>query len=164
MRFPCSPDKPVPHLDVGADTGGFVYAVHQMPAGGAYMAGEHRTWPEFAQAWARATGRRIAYREVGFDDMVADTPDPDCGVEAALMFAYSSDPGYDGGMDLLTAEDLRKVSLGSFSVRRIFPCRVLPFAKGSSDAGDGLQAGIDCPMLTVEESLARQDWTAVLNK
>jgi hypothetical protein len=26
------------------------------------------------------------------------------------MFCYSSDPGYDGGMELLTAEDLRKVS------------------------------------------------------
>lgn len=113
MRFPCSPDKPIPHLDVNADTGGFVYAVHQMPPGKAYMAGEYRTWPEFAQAWARVTGRRVAYREVAFDDMVAETPDRDCGVEVALMFRYSSDPGYDGGMDLLTAEDLRKVSTGS---------------------------------------------------
>jgi hypothetical protein len=26
------------------------------------------------------------------------------------MFVYSSDPGYDGGMEVLKAEDLRKVS------------------------------------------------------
>lgn len=110
MRFPCSPDKPIPHLDVNADTGNFVYAVHQMPPGKAYMAAEYATWPEFAAAWTRVTGRPLAYREVGFDEMVAATPDHDCGVEVALMFAYSSDPGYDGGMDLLKAEDLRKVS------------------------------------------------------
>lgn len=112
MRFPCNPDKPIPHLDVNADTGNFVYAVHQMPPGKAYMAGEYRSWREFAQTWARLTGQRIVYREVAFDDMVADTPDRDCGVETGLMFAYSSDPGYDGGMDLLKAEDLRKVSPG----------------------------------------------------
>lgn len=27
-----------------------------------------------------------------------------------------------------------------------------------------MQAGIDCPMLTLEESLATQDWSAVLDK
>jgi hypothetical protein len=110
MRFPCSPDKPIPHLDVNADTGNFVFAVAQMPPGKAYMAGEYRTFPEWAQAWAKITGQRIVYKEVTFDEMVAETPDHDCGVEVALMFRYSSDPGYDGGMELLKAEDLRKVS------------------------------------------------------
>ncbi|OIW22901.1 NAD(P)-binding protein [Coniochaeta ligniaria NRRL 30616] len=133
MRFPCSPEKLVPHLDVNANTGNFVYAVHQMPPGKAYMAGEYLTWPDYAQTWARVTGQSIAYREISFDEMVAATPDHDCGVEVALMFSYSSDPGYDGGRDLLTAEDLRK-------------------------------AGIDCPMRTVEESLAQQDWSATLSQ
>lgn len=109
MRFPCAPSKPVPHLDVNADTGGFVYAVHQMPPGKHYMAGEYRTWPEFAQAWAKVTGATIRYQQVEFDDMVKETPDHDCGVEVALMFAYSDEPGYDGRMELLKAEDLRKV-------------------------------------------------------
>ncbi|KAL2182150.1 uncharacterized protein P884DRAFT_235665 [Thermothelomyces heterothallicus CBS 202.75] len=135
MRFPCSPDKPVPHLDVNADTGSFVYAVHQMPPGGAYMAaGEYISWREFAAAWARVTGAAIRYREISVAEMVDHLiPDPDLGLEVALMFAYSSEPGYDGGMPLLRAEDLRK-------------------------------AGIDCPMLTVEESLARQEWAAVLGQ
>ncbi|KAK4120236.1 NAD(P)-binding protein [Parathielavia appendiculata] len=133
MRFPCRPDKPIPHLDVNADTGNFVYAVHQRPPGKHYMAGEYLSWAEFAKTWARITGASIRYKEVSFDDMVNEVGDRDLGVEVALMFLYSSDPGYDGGMDLLKAEDLRK-------------------------------AGIDCPMLTVEESLARQEWTAVINK
>ncbi|KAK4237735.1 NAD(P)-binding protein [Achaetomium macrosporum] len=133
MRFPCSPDKPIPHLDVNHDTGPFVYAVAQMPPGKHYMAGEYRTWAEFVKAWADLTGATVKYRQVSFDEMVADTADRDCGIEVALMFEYSSDPGYDGAMDVLKAEDLRK-------------------------------AGIDCPMLTLEEALARQDWTPILNK
>ncbi|KAB5522059.1 hypothetical protein GE09DRAFT_500071 [Coniochaeta sp. 2T2.1] len=134
MRFNCDPDKLVPHLDVNADTGNFVYAVHQMPPGKAYMAGEYRSWAEFAAAWGRVTGQRIVYKEISFDEMVAEaTPDHDFAVEVALMFGYTSNPGYDGGMDLLKAEDLRK-------------------------------AGFDCPMLTVEQSLERQDWTSVLSK
>ncbi|GAB1321059.1 Nitrogen metabolic regulation nmr [Madurella fahalii] len=133
MRFPTAPDKLLPHLDVKADTGNFVYAVRQMPPGKHYMAGEYLSWTDFMKTWAKVTGATISYQEVGVEDMVADTPDKDCGLEVALMYKYTSDPGYDGGMDVLKAEDLRK-------------------------------AGIDCPMLTVEESLARQDWSAVLSK
>jgi hypothetical protein len=120
MRFPCRPDKLIPHLDVNADTGNFVYAVHQMPPGKSYMAGEYRTWPEWAEALASATGRSVTYKEVEFDEMVAATPDRDCGIEVALMFSYSSDPGYDGGMEVLTAEDLRKVS---YERSLMMPCR-----------------------------------------
>ncbi len=109
MRFPCSPDKPIPHLDVNADTGNFTYAVSQMPPGQHYMAAEYLTWPEFAAAWTRVTGATIAYKEISLDDMVNDMPDRDLGLEVALMFRYSSEPGYDGGKELLKAEDLRKV-------------------------------------------------------
>ncbi len=42
--------------------------------------------------------------------MIAAAADHDFGIEATLMFSYMSDPGYDGAMDLLYAEDLRKVS------------------------------------------------------
>lgn len=110
MRFPCNADKPIPHLDVNADTGNFVYAVHQMPPGKHYMAGEYLSWSEFAKTWAKITGATISYKEVTFDQMVDENPDRDVGIETALMFVYSSDPGYDGGMEVLKAEDLRKVS------------------------------------------------------
>lgn len=153
MRFPISPNKTVPHLDVNADLGNFTYAVHQMPPGKDYMAGEYLTWPDFAKTWAKVTGATIRFSEVSVDDMVNDTPDKECGREVSLMFAYSSDPGYDGAMDLLKAEDLRAVSAQS----QTFPTRH-PVANWPS------QAGIHCPMLSVEESLATQDWSAVLNK
>lgn len=112
MRFPTVPDKVLPHLDVNADTGNFAYAVHQMPPGKHYMAGEYLSWADFMETWAKVTGATISYQEVSVEDMVADTPDKDCGLEVALMFKYSSEPGYDGGMDVLKAEDLRKVSVG----------------------------------------------------
>lgn len=116
MCFPCNADKPIPHLDVNADTGNFVYAVHQMPPGKDYMAGEYLSWAEFAQVWAKVTGATIRYREISFDEMVDQVPDRDLGIEVALMFKYSSEPGYDGGMDVLKAGDLRKVSFSTSSV------------------------------------------------
>ena len=85
-----------------------------MPSGKNYMAmGSHATWPEYLQAWAKAAGvpaEKAIYKQVSVDDMIADAPDRDAGIEVAIMFAYSDAPGYGGGMDLLTAEDLRKVS------------------------------------------------------
>ncbi|KAL1840007.1 hypothetical protein VTJ49DRAFT_924 [Mycothermus thermophilus] len=135
MRFPCKPTTRVPHLDVNHDTGPFVYAVSQMPPGKAYMAssGEYRSFPEWIGAWGKLTGNPARYTEVEIEDMQNEAYDEMLGLEVAIMLRYCDDPGYDGGMELLKAEDLRK-------------------------------AGIDCPMLTLEESLARQDWTAVINK
>ncbi|KAK3316027.1 NAD(P)-binding protein [Apodospora peruviana] len=134
MRFTTAPDRLVPHLDVNADTGNFVYAVSQMPPGKAYMAaGSNISWTEWITRWGKATGSTVSYKQISHDEMVADTPDKDCGIEVALMYSYASDPGYDGGMELLTAEDLRK-------------------------------AGIDCPMTTADEYFANTDWSAILAK
>jgi hypothetical protein len=116
MRFPCNPNKLIPHLDVNHDTGPFVYAVHQMPPGKHYMAGEYLSWTDFAKTWGKVTGATIIYKEVSFDEMVNEMPDRDLGVEVALMFAYSSEPGYDGGVKVLKAEDLRKVSYQSMTL------------------------------------------------
>lgn len=38
MAFPMDGDKAVPHLEVNADTGNFVYAVSQLQPGKSYMA------------------------------------------------------------------------------------------------------------------------------
>ncbi|PFH58446.1 hypothetical protein XA68_13674 [Ophiocordyceps unilateralis] len=111
MAFPTSASKPVPHLDPVGDMGNFVYAVRQMPPGRAYMAaGTTCPWPDFLSTWGRVAGYRVCYREVSSEEMVQATPDAEMGLEVALMFAYSSDPGYDGGMALLTADDIRAVS------------------------------------------------------
>ncbi len=110
MRFNTDPNKAVPHLDVNADTGNFTYAVYQMPPGEHYMAaGANCSWPEFLKEWSRHTGAPATYTQVTDDEMIATVEDHQFGIEVTKMFAYMSDPGYDGGMDLLYAEDLRKV-------------------------------------------------------
>ena len=111
MRFPTRPSAPVPHLDVQTDTGPFVYAVSQMPPGKAYMAaGSVVGFEEYIRLFGEINGVQTSYKHVSFDEMVADSPDDeDLGIEVAHMYTYADDPGYDGGMELLTAEDLRKV-------------------------------------------------------
>lgn len=90
--------------------GSFTYAVYQMPPGKAYMAaGTICSWSDFIQTWSRVAGYPATYREISIEEMISKTPDAETGAEVADMFAYSSNPGYDGGMKLLVAEDIRKV-------------------------------------------------------
>lgn len=110
MRFTTAPDKPTFHLDVNADTGNFVYAVHQMPPGKSYMAcGTTCSWTDFIGLWSKITGIPATYKQVTSEEMIAATLDRMAGEEVVDMFSYTSEPGYDGGMDLLFSEDIRKV-------------------------------------------------------
>ncbi|GJD00686.1 nmrA-like family protein [Colletotrichum higginsianum] len=95
-----------------SDMGNFTYAVSQMPPGKAYMAeGTTCTWPQFLETWAKVTNVKADYWQISHEEMVEATGERDTGIEVAYMFSYSSDPGYDGGMDLLTAADLRKAGI-----------------------------------------------------
>ncbi len=68
------------------------------------------SWPEFLRVWTEVTGVPAAYKQVTVEQFAAASPDKPFGEEAGDMFAYSSDPGYDGGdASLLKAEDIRKV-------------------------------------------------------
>ncbi|KAI1070371.1 hypothetical protein LB507_010350 [Fusarium sp. FIESC RH6] len=112
MAFPTTPEAMVPHLDPVGDLGNFVYAVSQMPPGKAYMAaGTFCTWPEWIETWGRVNNVPVKYRQCTVDEMIEATPDRDAGIETSLMFDYTSDPGYGGGMDLLTAKDLEKAGI-----------------------------------------------------
>lgn len=111
MRCACKPETVVPHLDVNHDTGTFVYAVSKMPPGKAYMAGEYRSWPDWINAWGKIVGRKVFYTEVEIEDVEREAHDQMLGLEVAIMMRYCDDPGYDGGMELLKAEDLRKVRI-----------------------------------------------------
>ena len=146
MALPTSPDKPVPHLDPVGDMGTFTFAVYQMPPGETYMAaGTTCTWPEWIETWSRVTNVTVRYRQVSREEMIAATPDRDLGIEAAEMFSYSSEPGYDGGTELLKAEDVQAVSCPcgtSFVRRRLMRC---------------VKGGILCPMTTWEEWAKRHD-------
>ncbi len=107
--------KEQPHLDVNADMGNFVYAVYQMPPGKDYMAeGTTCTWPEWIATWSKVTGVPAGYKQVAPGDMIKATGDADMGLEAAYMFSYSSDPGYDGAMELIKASDIVKASRRGF--------------------------------------------------
>ncbi|EEP77396.1 conserved hypothetical protein [Uncinocarpus reesii 1704] len=133
MCFPTTPDAKIPHLAVNEDLGNFVYAVSKMPAGRAYMAaGSICSWSEYMRIWSQVTGLKSSYEQVTIEQIIKSTPDKEFGREVGDMFAYSSDPGYDGGDDsLLKAEDLRA-------------------------------AGIDCPMTTLEQWMRKEDWSPVL--
>jgi len=134
MRFPTSEDKLIPHLDVNGDTGNFVYAVAQMPPGKHYMcAGSFLGFGEYIHLFGKVTGASVSYKKITFGEMVAEAAEEPTGIEVGYMYEYAEEPGYDGGMQLLTVEDLRK-------------------------------AGIDCPMTSLEEWIAKQDWSDVLNK
>lgn len=111
MAFPMSGDKPVPHLEVNADTGNFVYAVAQLPPGKSYMAeGTTCGWSEYIRLLHEITGASASYKEKPIDEFVKDMPDRMLGEELGDMFLYSGDPGYDGGdSSLLKAADIRKV-------------------------------------------------------
>lgn len=111
MSFTTSPDKPVPHFDPVGDMGTFTHAASQMPPAKAYMAeGTTCSWPEFLRTWSEVTGIEATYKQITPEEMIGVTGDRDTGIEVAYMYSYSSDPGYDGGMDLLTAADLREAS------------------------------------------------------
>jgi hypothetical protein len=111
MSFTTAPDAAVPHLDVNADMGNFVWAVCQMPPGRSYMAeGTTCSWSEYLRFWSHVTGARARYQQITLQQMVDAVPDKEFGREIADMFSYSSGPGYDGGdASLLKAADIEKV-------------------------------------------------------
>ncbi|KAH8879233.1 hypothetical protein GQ53DRAFT_612877, partial [Thozetella sp. PMI_491] len=104
------PNREQPHLDVNSDIGNFVYAVSQTPPGRAYMTGGTTcTWSEWISLWGRVESPLLISKWMP-EDMISAVGDADLGLEAAYMFSYASDPGYDSGVDMLKASDLRKAS------------------------------------------------------
>ncbi|CAD6445666.1 02967048-f0dd-4f5e-828b-ca6bacc772ce [Sclerotinia trifoliorum] len=111
MSFPTNPDKAVPHLSVNSDLGSFIYAVSQLSPGRSYMAcGSNCSWSEYIRLWSEITGKPARYKQCTEEDFVGREEDRDFGEELYAMFAYSSDPGYDGGdKSLWMREDIEKV-------------------------------------------------------
>ncbi len=171
MSFPTTPNKPVPHLSVNADTGPFIYAVSQMPPGKSYSKSGHHhmhsshsphallphiqphhptslthplplpvcegttcSWSDYMTLWSSITGQKAAYTQCSLQQFIDANPDKEFGREAGDMFAYSSEPGYDGGMEgLLRKEDLRK-------------------------------AGVEIKMTSLREWMEGEDWSAIISQ
>lgn len=94
--------------------------------------------------WSEVTGQKASYRQITEEQLMAISPDKPFGAEVADMFTYCNSPGYDGGMDLLTAEDMRKVCLET----GLFHDRMLTKVGGhrlSNDRSKSVhqQAGLD---------------------
>ncbi|KAA8569018.1 hypothetical protein EYC84_000691 [Monilinia fructicola] len=135
MSFPTTPDKAVPHLAVNDDLGSFVYAVSQLPPRKSYMAcGTTCSWSEYIRLWSDITGKNATYRQCSEEEFIGREEDKAFGEELCAMFAYSSDPGYDGGDDTLwKSEDIEK-------------------------------AGVKCPMTSLEDWMKKEDWTPVFDQ
>lgn len=111
MKFTTDPDKPQPHLAVNEDLGTFVYAVHQMPPGKSYMAeGTTCSWTDYLKLWSEITGIPTRYQKVTREEFISLVGESEMGGEVEDMYAYSSDPGYDGGVALVKAKDIQEVS------------------------------------------------------
>lgn len=149
MHFPTHPNAPVPHLDVNKDTGNYVYAVTQLPPGKSYMAeGTTCSWTDYMKLWSKVTGASGTYQQITNEQLTRASPDTEFGAELADMFAYSSDPGYDGGdASLLKAADIRQVSHMDI---------------GGYPLTSSAQMGVDCPTTSLEEWMRNEDWSSLL--
>lgn len=112
MTFTTPADARVPLLSVRDDTGSFVDALSKLPPRKTAMAaGDWVTWPEYMERWADGMGierEKVGYRQISVEEM-AEGMGP-FGVEVAEMYEYSGWPGYDGGVELLKVDNLRRVS------------------------------------------------------
>ncbi|KAK5171423.1 uncharacterized protein LTR77_004567 [Saxophila tyrrhenica] len=133
-RMATAADSVLPHLDVNSDTGYYVKALAQLPAGKTAMAaGQWSSWGGWMEGWARGMETdpaRVGYEQVSVEEMSEGMGA--FGKEVAEMFEYSSWPGYDGGLPILKGRDLREM-------------------------------GFDIPLTTVEEYTRKEDWTAAMN-
>ncbi|KAF7593002.1 hypothetical protein BBP40_012161 [Aspergillus hancockii] len=108
--FPTTADAEVPHFDVDADMGNFVYAVSKTAPGKGYIAeGTTCSWAEYMRLWSQVKSVPASYREISLEELIEKTPDAEFGREVGDMLVYSTNPGYDGGdRELLRAADIRK--------------------------------------------------------
>ena len=111
MAFPTAPDAPVPHLEVNADMGTFVYAVSKLPPRKNYMAeGTTCSWGEHMRLWSQATGTTGRYQQITLDELIDNVSDKEFARELGDMFLYATSPGYDGADGtLIKAADIREV-------------------------------------------------------
>ncbi|KAF2270297.1 NAD(P)-binding protein [Lojkania enalia] len=95
MEFPMSGDKKFPMVDARRDTGQFVKALLEAPAGTNLMGcGSYLSWNEWCSLWSRLLGVNATFHTC--DRKVWDDMGP-FGREIADMFQYINDFGYDGG-------------------------------------------------------------------
>ncbi|KAL7912347.1 hypothetical protein GGI35DRAFT_492245 [Trichoderma velutinum] len=106
LRIPGSGDVPIP-LVVPSDTGYFVKALTQVPAGKNLLAfGDRLTWSKYVELWSKVTGFPATFEKTTVAEHDKLAPGG-YGEEIAEMYAYAQDFGYDGGdPSVIYAQDL----------------------------------------------------------
>ncbi|KAL2862803.1 NAD(P)-binding protein [Aspergillus lucknowensis] len=107
IKHTFAPDFPMPFLVAHRDTGAFVKALVDLPAG-KHLIGVSQlmTWTEWIHAWGETHGARAVYKQVSEEEYFDGFPEP-LKNELRDTFRYVQEFGYTGGdPEVKTAEEL----------------------------------------------------------
>lgn len=109
LQRPFSGDAPLPWIDTSRDTGAFVKALVDLPAGNDLLGvSQSMTTREWIELWGRVMGVKVGFKQVSADEFFEGVPPP-MKIELQDAFEYIEKFGYTGGdPDVLLPE---KVSL-----------------------------------------------------
>lgn len=101
-----SPTFRMPHIVTHRDTGPFVKALVDMPAGKNILAvSEYMTLPEWGALWGRVLGVKVEYKQVSMDEFFEGTSQ---AFKDEFGFDYIEEFGFTGGdPDVLDPEEVR---------------------------------------------------------
>ncbi|KAI0153397.1 hypothetical protein BJ166DRAFT_594573 [Pestalotiopsis sp. NC0098] len=104
---PLGPDVPIPFVVAGKDTGAFVKALVDAPAGTDLLgASEVMSWEQWAAVWGRVNGVQAGFRRVENEELFRGAPKP-LADELWDAHAYFEKFGHTGGdPDVVTPEQL----------------------------------------------------------
>lgn len=139
----------MPFVVARRDTGEFVRAlVERLPPGRDLLGvSEWMTFPEWAEAWGRVIGVKVAYRQVSMDEMFKGVP-PVVAQEIGDSFDYLEEFGFAGGdPDVLDPEQVSPAL----------------FVSVLGDLADiCFQLDFNIPRTSMEEYIRSEDWSSVL--
>lgn len=143
---PVGPNVQFPFVDTDRDTGAFVKALVDTPAGIELLGvSESMTWPEWTKLWGDVHGVRTEYKQVSTKEFYAGLPEP-LRVELEDSFDYVNEFGYTGGdPDVVTPQ---QVSFAKLCVGYVTHSPQLSF---------------QIPLTSVEEYFKSEDWSPVFS-
>lgn len=114
-----SPTFAMPFIVTHLDTGVFVHALADLPAGTNLLGvSEHMTWPAWTELWGKVLGVKASFKQVSYEEFFTGVPEP-VKAELADTFKYVEEFGYTGGdPSVVTVEQVRCKSPLAFSRAR----------------------------------------------
>ncbi|KAF2096457.1 putative hscarg dehydrogenase [Rhizodiscina lignyota] len=107
VQKPEAPECLIPWVATERDTGAFVKALVEMPAGKQIIGvSEYMTWPEWTKLWGRVLGVEAKFVQLPMDQFLSDVPEV-LKRELYESFAFNAEFGWTGGdPDVLKPTDL----------------------------------------------------------